>query len=170
MTIKEFFILTWQGEMQTTLNAIKGLPDDTSKWVYKCNEKSRSTSDILGHILPHAEVMSNATETFIADEHSKPTQFSSKEDATAYFKKWATLAAEKLSAMDEKTWDEKIVDFQVDGNSFFKLPMTKFCWMILFDIIHHRGQLSTYYRQMGVRNPNIYGPTAEDIEAMMAAN
>ncbi len=41
-------------------------------------------------------------------------------------------------------------------------------WMFMFDIIHHRGQLSTYYRHMGVRNPQIYGPTAEDMEAMMA--
>jgi uncharacterized damage-inducible protein DinB len=42
-------------------------------------------------------------------------------------------------------------------------------WGFLFDTVHHRGQLSTYYRQMGVRNPSIYGPTAETIEEMMAA-
>ena len=48
--------------------------------------------------------------------------------------------------------------------------MSAMYWMMMFDIIHHRGQLSTYYRQMGVRNPSIYGPTAEDIEPMMAKN
>jgi uncharacterized damage-inducible protein DinB len=169
MTNKEFFIQTWQNEMQTTLNAIKGLPADKSKWDYKCNEKSRSAAAIIGHMLSHAEVISNSTQTGIADERSKSRQFSSVEDAIAYFEKWATFTAEKLNAMNDTAWNEKIIDFRVDGNPHYKLPMSKYCWMLLFDIIHHRGQLSTYYRAMGVRNPNIYGPTAEDIEEMIAA-
>jgi uncharacterized damage-inducible protein DinB len=40
--------------------------------------------------------------------------------------------------------------------------------MFLFDLIHHRGQLSTYYRPMGAAQPAIYGPTAEMVEQMMA--
>lgn len=169
MTNKDFFISTWQSEMQSTLNAIKALPPDTDKWIYKCDEKARSASDILGHMLPHAEVMTNATETFIADEHTKPHHFVNTEDTVAYFEKWANAAIEKLTAMDEATWNEKTIDFNVDGSTYYQMPMNKLCWMLMFDIIHHRGQLSTYYRHMGVRNPNIYGPTAEDIEAMMAA-
>ena len=46
--------------------------------------------------------------------------------------------------------------------------MSAIFWTVMHDIIHHRGQLSTYYRHMGVRNPNIYGPTAEDMEEMKA--
>ena len=169
MTNKEFFIQTWQSEMQTTLNAIKGIPADKSKWNYRCHAKSRSTAEILSHMLRHAEVLSNATETFIADERTQYHQFGSVEDADAYFEKWASLATEKLQAMDDATWDEKIIDFQVDGASYYQFPMSRLGWMLVFDIVHHRGQLSTYYRQMGVRNPNIYGPTAEDVEAMMTA-
>jgi uncharacterized damage-inducible protein DinB len=33
---------------------------------------------------------------------------------------------------------------------------------ILFDAIHHRGQLSTYLRPMGAKVPSIYGPSADD--------
>jgi len=32
----------------------------------------------------------------------------------------------------------------------------------LFDIVHHRGQLSTYIRPMGGKVPSIYGPSADD--------
>lgn len=46
--------------------------------------------------------------------------------------------------------------------------MSNMYWMFMFDIIHHHGQLSNYYRHMGVRNPQIYGPTAEYMEAMGA--
>ena len=38
----------------------------------------------------------------------------------------------------------------------------------MFDTVHHRGQLTTYYRPMGMPNPSIYGPTAETMEQMMA--
>jgi uncharacterized damage-inducible protein DinB len=169
MTNKEFFVQTWRNEMNTTLNAIKALPSDTSKWSYKCTEKSRTASALIAHMLEHAKVMSNTTRTLIADERTQPPQFDSVEDAAAYFEKWATGTADDINAMDEATWDEKMIDFQVDGTSFYKMTMGRLGWMLLFDIVHHRGQLSTYYRHMGVRNPNIYGPTAEDIEAMMTA-
>jgi uncharacterized damage-inducible protein DinB len=32
---------------------------------------------------------------------------------------------------------------------------------ILFDAIHHRGQLSTYIRPMGGQVPAIYGPSGD---------
>ncbi|MEP6948515.1 MAG: hypothetical protein ABI863_04550, partial [Ginsengibacter sp.] len=66
MTNKEFFIQNWQNEMKSTLSAINGLPSDVNKWTYKCDEKARCASAILGHMLPHAEAMCNLTETFIS--------------------------------------------------------------------------------------------------------
>ena len=35
-------------------------------------------------------------------------------------------------------------------------------WMVLFDQVHHRGQLSTYLRPMGSTVPQIYGPSADE--------
>jgi uncharacterized damage-inducible protein DinB len=35
-------------------------------------------------------------------------------------------------------------------------------WFTLFDLIHHRGQLSTYLRPMGSTVPQIYGPSADE--------
>jgi para-nitrobenzyl esterase len=32
----------------------------------------------------------------------------------------------------------------------------------LFDIVHHRGQLTTYLRPMGSTGPQVYGPTADE--------
>ena len=169
MTNKEFFIQTWQAEMQRTLSAVRGLPTDMTKLGYKCDEKARSAADIIGHMLPHAEAICNATDSFIAVEETGKT-YNSIEEAALYFEKYATLLADKLHATDDKVWDEQIVEFHLNDNKLFAYPMTNLYWMFMFDIIHHRGQLSTYYRHMGVRNPPIYGPTAEDMEAMAAKN
>jgi uncharacterized damage-inducible protein DinB len=35
-------------------------------------------------------------------------------------------------------------------------------WGFFFDIIHHRGQLTTYLRPMGSTVPQIYGPSADE--------
>jgi uncharacterized damage-inducible protein DinB len=169
MTNKEFFIQTWQAEIPRTLIAVNGLPKDMNKLNYRCNEKSRSAAQLIGHFLQHAEAMSNATKTFIANEKPDRT-FANVEEAASYFEKNANELVENLKKIDDKTWDEQIVEFQINGNKLFAYPMTNIFWMSLFDIVHHRGQLSTYYRQMGVRNPAIYGPTAEDMEDMMAAS
>jgi|SRR3569833_1213974 len=169
MTNKEFFIQTWQGEILRTLSAINGLPADMTKMSYQCNEKARSAEALISHFLGHAEVMDNSVGGSAANEKSALTKFASKEQAAAYFEKHATSVLEKLKDVDDNTWEQQIVTFQVDGNDLFAYPMLNIYWMLMFDIIHHRGQLSTYYRSMGVRNPSIYGPTAEDMEAMMAA-
>ena len=168
MTNKEFFIQTWQAEMQRTLSAVRGLPADMTKLNYKCDEKARSAADIIGHILPHAEALANAVDSFIAIEQTGK-QYNSIEEAALYFEKYASLLVDKLNATDDKIWNEQIVEFHLNGNNLFAYPMSNMFWMFMFDIIHHRGQLSTYYRHMGVRNPQIYGPTAEDMEAMAVA-
>ena len=168
MTNKEFFIQTWQAEMKKTVGAVRALPTDTEKLSYRCDEKARSAAEIIGHMLPHAESICKATDSFIATEETGKT-YNSIEDAATYFEEYATLLVEKLQATDDTTWNEKVVEFYLNGNKLFAYPMSNMFWMMMFDIIHHRGQLSTYYRHMGVRNPQIYGPTAEDIEAMAAA-
>ena len=168
MTNKEFFIQTWQNEMKITAGAVKALPHDMSKLDYKPTSKCRSALEIICHILPHAESMNNATKTFVISEGNK--EFASVDEAATYFEKHAALLIESLKNTDDKTWEEKVIPFEFDGHKLFEYPMLNMYWMFMFDIIHHRGQLSTYYRSMGVPNPHIYGPTAEDAEKMAAAN
>jgi len=166
MTNKEFFIKTWNSEKASTLSALNGLPDDMSKLSYKCDDKARTAEAIIGHIVGHVEVMCESIDSNIANEKSDYPKFSSKVEAASFFEKYADMLVEKLNDVDEKKWEEQIIDFQFDGNSLFAYPMSNTFWMFMFDIIHHRGQLSTYYRSMGVRNPQIYGPAAEDMEEM----
>ena len=167
MTNKEFFIQTWQSEMKPTLTAVNGLPADITKLDYRGHAKARSAHEIIGHMLSHAEALCDAVDTHLANEKTGKT-FKSIPEAAAYFEKNANALVEKLKTVDDKAWDGQIIEFQVNGHKIFDSPMGSMFWGFMFDIIHHRGQLSTYYRHMGVRNPSIYGPSAEDMEAMAA--
>ena len=167
MTNKEFFIERWNRDAKGTLKAVNGLPAEMEKLDYKPDPKSRSAIQILQHILPHAQHMMESLETGIFDE--RDGNFSSVAEAAQYYEQSSNDFIEKLSTVDEDTWNNKNIDFHVNGRKAFNGSVGNICWTILFDTVHHRGQLSTYYRSMGVRNPAIMGPTAEDIEEMMAA-
>ena len=63
---------------------------------------------------------------------------------------------ERLNKMPESQWNGQIEFF---GN---KRPSSAMAWSFLFDIVHHRGQITTYLRPMGSTVPQIYGPSADE--------
>jgi uncharacterized damage-inducible protein DinB len=73
-----------------------------------------------------------------------------------------------LKGIDEKTWDQQMTTlYSPEGKVWQSAPLGGMIWSTLFDLIHHRGQLSTYIRPMGGKVPSIYGPSADDPGAGM---
>ena len=64
----------------------------------------------------------------------------------------------QLAQMDDSDMDVS-VQFFVAPKTMGDVPMTDFLWSVLFDHIHHRGQLSIYLKIVGTV-PSIYGPSA----------
>jgi len=67
---------------------------------------------------------------------------------------------DQLAALDDAGWTRK-GQFFAGGKMMLEQPIGEFLWFILFDAIHHRGQLSTYIRPMGGQVPAIYGPSGD---------
>jgi uncharacterized damage-inducible protein DinB len=80
------------------------------------------------------------------------------------FERWSNELTDRVSAMDEASWS-RVAQFYYSGKVVSEQPVGQFLWFILFDAIHHRGQLSAYLRPMGGTVPSIYGPSA-DSESM----
>jgi uncharacterized damage-inducible protein DinB len=64
------------------------------------------------------------------------------------FRRWKALPADR--------W-EGALDFF--GH---QRPASPMAWSFLFDIVHHRGQITTYLRPMGSTVPQIYGPSGDE--------
>jgi len=81
-------------------------------------------------------------------------------DIVAAYEKWSAAVNEKLAQLDEGAWrrNGKILF----GGTAWEDTVANMTWGLLFDAIHHRGQLSTYLRPMGGKVPAIYGPSADD--------
>src|SRR5262245_18310717 len=85
-----------------------------------------------------------------------PTTMSAIADAVdeAHRKAVAALTNASEGRLDET------VQFFVAPRTLGDVRMLDFLWFLLFDHIHHRGQLSVYLRMVG-KVPAIYGPTGD---------
>jgi uncharacterized damage-inducible protein DinB len=63
--------------------------------------------------------------------------------------------------LDAAKWQAR-VPFMFQGQAVMNETGFDNAWGFLLDIIHHRGQLSTYLRPMGSTVPAIYGPSADE--------
>ena len=72
------------------------------------------------------------------------------------------IFAGQLRNMADADWSHQA--WLVQGTKEFLLKDTVggLLWIALFDVVHHRGQLSTYIRPMGGKVPSIYGPSADE--------
>ena len=70
-------------------------------------------------------------------------------------------ATKALNALAASGWERK-VPFMYQGQEVMSETGYANAWGFFFDIIHHRGQLTTYLRPMGSTVPQIYGPSADE--------
>jgi uncharacterized damage-inducible protein DinB len=73
-------------------------------------------------------------------------------------------AYEKQSAGLEARWNSLPAERWNGNLEFFghQRPASPMAWSFLFDIVHHRGQITTYLRPMGSKVPQIYGPSGDE--------
>jgi uncharacterized damage-inducible protein DinB len=57
------------------------------------------------------------------------------------------------------------------GKTIFAMPRVACLRGMVFNhIIHHRGQLTMYYRVLGIPVPGLYGPSADETQANSAGS
>jgi uncharacterized damage-inducible protein DinB len=76
------------------------------------------------------------------------------------FETWSNDLIDAISKMKDDDWDRK-AELYYEGKLMRDDPIGPFLWAMLFDEIHHRGQLMAYLRPMGGKVPAIYGPSAD---------
>ena len=69
-----------------------------------------------------------------------------------------------LKKLDDAGW-KRPVRFLMEGKQINETTTNEMLWGFLHDMIHHRGQLSTYIRPMGGKVPSIYGPSGDAAQA-----
>ena len=156
MTDREFFLARRKVELPAFVNVLKALAAD--KMDYKPHPNAPSAQQIAWTL---AAELRSAVEACEKHETSFPTDPAPDLAAIiATFEKSYADLVERVSRMDEAAW-AKPARLSAGGKVLMEQPVGEFVWMLFFDAIHHRGQLSAYIRPMGGKVPSIYGPSGD---------
>jgi uncharacterized damage-inducible protein DinB len=152
MDEKALFTDFWSRESKTTRKVLARIPEGSG---YRPDPKSRTAHEIAWQIVCEEKMIIEALETGKAEWAPPPMPASMKEVLAAYEQQSAGMDA-RWKNLPETRWSGTLEFF---GKS---RPASPMAWSFLFDIVHHRGQISTYLRPMGATVPQIYGPSADE--------
>jgi len=156
MTVREFYIERRRAETPVFLNVLKALPAD--RLGYRPHDRSPSAEQLVWTLTSELRACLDAATQYKAEWNAQPAP--SLNEMLALFEQWSNELTEIISKMDEASWN-RVAQFYYNGRVVSEQPVGQFLWFILFDAIHHRGQLSAYLRPMGGAVPAIYGPSAD---------
>jgi hypothetical protein len=149
------FLKVWEKEAATTRKVISRIPDGSD---YRPDPKSRIAREIAWLIVREEVVLAEGLEKGVLEWAEVPTPPTIKEVLDAYDR--ANLV-KRVQAVDAARWEGR-VPFMMQGQEVMNETGAENAWGFLLDIIHHRGQLTTYLRAMGSTVPQIYGPSADE--------
>ena len=152
MDEKALFTSFWTKESTTTLNVLSRIPEASD---YRPDPQSRTAKEIAWQIFCEEQMIIDALESGSVKWAPPPVPGTMQEVVDAYQKQSAETAR-RWHALPAARWNGELDFFGT------KRPASPMAWSFLFDIVHHRGQISTYLRPMGAKVPQIYGPSGDE--------
>ncbi len=157
MTLREFYLERRKAELPVFLKVLKALPPDQMQ--YKPHERSPSAEQLAWTLTSELRSCLDVVKEHRAEWKTNPAP--PLPEMIALFEKWSGELVEGVAAMSDEAWN-RTAKFYYNGQMVSEQPAERFLWMIHFDAIHHRGQITTYLRPMGAKVPAIYGPSGDE--------
>jgi uncharacterized damage-inducible protein DinB len=152
MNEKALFTKFWTDEAATTRKVIERIPEGSD---YRPDPKSRTAKQIAWQIVCEEKMIIDALESGRTEWAPPPAPATMKDLLEAYDKHSAETI-ERWKRLSDERWNGTLEFF---GS---QRPASPMAWSFLFDIVHHRGQITTYLRPMGSSVPQIYGPSGDE--------
>jgi uncharacterized damage-inducible protein DinB len=136
----------------TTRKVLARIPEGSE---YRPDPKSRTAQEIAWQIVCEEKMIIEALERGRA-EWEPPEMPATMKDVLEACEKQTDITVGRWEALPAERWNGTLVFFGATR------PASQMAWSFLFDIVHHRGQISTYLRPMGSTVPQIYGPSGDE--------
>jgi uncharacterized damage-inducible protein DinB len=158
MTIAQSLLPEFDQEMQNTRKILERVPDE--KWNWKPHDKSGSVGWLAVHVatIPEWAVMTLKTENFDyappGGSSYQPPKIENRQQLLTLFDKSVTETRASIGAASDQDM-MKAWSLLAGGKTVFE---------IMNHLIHHRAQLTVYYRLLGIPVPGLYGPSADEAQ------
>ncbi len=152
MDEKTLFTTFWAKESQTTRRVFARIPEGSR---YRPDPKSRTAQEIAWQIVCEEKMLIEALETGKVEWAPAAMPATMKEVLDAYVAQSDGLTL-RWASLPTARWEGQLEFFGKQR------PASPMAWSFLFDIVHHRGQITTYLRPMGSKVPQVYGPSGDE--------
>lgn len=152
MDEQALFTKFWTNESRTTRNVLARIPEGSD---YRPDPRSRTAHEIAWQIVCEEKMIIDALQSGKL-EWSPPPMPQTMREVLETYEQQSAAAPERWKAVPAARWAGTLDFFGKPR------PASAMAWGFLFDIVHHRGQITTYLRPMGSRVPQIYGPSADE--------
>ncbi len=155
MITKENLTKLFRKEFVTTLKVMRAYPED--KLDFTPHERSSTANRIMSTFVFEMFLI----ELYVFGDNLDKSVFQSYKPDNLQtliedFEKQSSNIIDRLSNLSDSEMSKQVEFAGV------KFAADEFMLMMLFDQIHHRGQMSVYIRLAGGKVPSIYGPSADD--------
>jgi uncharacterized damage-inducible protein DinB len=148
----------WQDEAPRFRQVLEALPEGHLD--FRPHERSRSARELAWTLVDVVSLLGEFLRTGEARWEESTPPDSLREILTAYDRA-VELVGRELAKPDDGRWESGTGRLLSQGTLVWEAPFGEMAWGYLFDLIHHRGQLSVYIRPMGGQVPPIYGPSGD---------
>jgi uncharacterized damage-inducible protein DinB len=169
MSIAQSLLPEFDQEMANTRKALERLPEDKLQW--KPDPKSMTLGRLAGHVaeMPNWAAMTIGTESLDINPGGKrifeAMVATSREQVLGVFDKNVADARKAIAGVSDQALMQNW-RLLSDGHEIMSMPRAAVLRSLAMNhMIHHRGQLTVYYRLAGVAVPGMYGPSADEIQA-----
>jgi uncharacterized damage-inducible protein DinB len=161
MPMNELLIPEFDHEMTSTRKTLERVPEE--KWNWKPQEKSGTLGWLAGHIatLPNFGTLVIKQPSLEISAANLP-----RVDKHAIMVDTFDRAVQDTRKALQHLSDDQLREnwtLTYNGQTIFTLPRYNALRAMCFNhIIHHRAQLTMYFRQLGIPVPALYGPSADE--------
>ena len=172
MTIGQSILPEFDQEMQNTRKTLERCPDD--RWNWKPHEKSGTVGWLAGHVatmvgwIPMTLTTEELDYAPVNGPAFEPPKTDNRKQLLAEFDK---NVAESRAALAKVSDAEMMKNWKLlaGGQEIFTMPRVACIrGMVLNHLIHHRAQLTVYFRLLGIPVPGLYGPSADETQPASA--
>jgi uncharacterized damage-inducible protein DinB len=172
MTIGQSLLPEFDQEMQNTRKTLERCPDD--RWNWKPHEKSGTLGWLAGHVatmvgwIPITLTTEELDYAPVNGPAFEPPKTDNRKQLLAEFDK---SVADSRAALAKVSDAEMMKNWKLlaGGKEIFTMPrIACIRGMVLNHHVHHRAQLTVYYRLLGIPVPGLYGPSADEAQPSAA--
>lgn len=157
MNDREFFRSRLEAEAKGFKKVLEALPAERME--YRPHPNSPTAAEVMRTMAGELAACVDAVNR--GQVEWNPGTPASRQDMLAKWDRAHADLTSRLDAVDDAAWAKPVV-MSSGGKAYPPMPLGAFLWYILFDAIHHRGQLTAYIRPMGGKVPGVYGRSADE--------